>query len=239
MATEKNPQELTIRGRLSYPYFTYASALAFQKNYSRYPKKDEDVKPSIQMLLDQSQADLLVKHVLNELLPWADQMHKKEPKKFELQPMHTKKLRKILEEGDWEVEKIVNLIQPVNKKTLELAPEAVFSTTVSGRKMQDLVQKALIKDESELKNQMEELVIPPRGTILPIEDTTHTMYAGCNVGTRINMWPYLSSGSPQIIASTSVVVFLSDNTPFSTAGSMDEDAFIEDVGDMFLEDNED
>lgn len=205
--TSTNPQELTIRGRLSWPTFSHAAAVK-RNAKSDYPKADaSEVKPDFSLLLTQVQADKLVAHLRDEFLPWAEEQGKK-GERSGLEAGQAKKLRKVLDEADWETEGIVNIIGPVHEKTAELAPEAVMQVKVSGQKGRDLPQKAIVRQQSELRVPDEELVIPARGLILPVSDTNLELYPGSIVGATINLYAFVSGKTPGIIASTAAAIFL-------------------------------
>lgn len=227
--SDVNPQEITIRGRLSYPNWTHEEALRFNAK-SDFPKKPEDVRPSVNMLLGQAQSDKLVAHLKDVFLPWCAEQHKLGPKeRSALKPGDVKKLDRILTEQDWDVDKVLGLLSPVPEKTLELAPEAVVSVKVQGFKATDFKKKAVVRDASVLRNQLEDIEIPERGLILDLADTTIDMYAGCVVGATINLFAFLASGQPGITANTPAIVFLADAPTFSSGGSgVDEDALFMD-----------
>ena len=96
-----DPQTVTIRGRLSFPNFTYAAALK-QNLKSKFPKKEEDVRPNFQLLLNEVQGDKLVAHVRDVFIPWCVEQEKAGAKSG-LTAAQAKKLTKILDEGDWEI----------------------------------------------------------------------------------------------------------------------------------------
>lgn len=218
---EINPQVTTIRGRLSWPNFTYAQALK-QNTTSTYPKKEEDVKPSFNLLLSQAQADKLVSFIKDTFLPWCVQ-NEKDGAKSALTAGQVKKMTRALDEADWETEGVLGLINKVHEKTAELAPEAVMSVKVNGFKGSDLELKAVVKAEDELRNPTEDLIIPARGLILPIGDTTHELYPGSMVAAQINMFAFVSAGNPGITASTSTAIFVGHAERFGGGGTLDED----------------
>ena len=54
------PKDLTIKGRVSYPTFTYAEAVS-RNTKSKYPKADVNmIRPSVDLLLAPSAAEKLV-----------------------------------------------------------------------------------------------------------------------------------------------------------------------------------
>lgn len=229
MATAtKDPQSILIRGRLSWPKFTYAEALK-QNASSKFPKKDEDVRPNFQLLLDETQADKLVTHVRDVFLPWCVEQGKNKDKSG-LTEAQAKKITKVLDEADWEVDGVMGLIKPVHEKTKPLAPEAVMSVPVNGFKGQDLTLKAIVRSESELANPTDDLIIPERGMILPVADTTHELYPGSIVAAELNLFAFVGA-NVGITASTSDVVFIRDADRFGGGGGIDEDELFMDLDD--------
>lgn len=222
MATAtKDPQSILIRGRLSWPQFTYAQALK-QNAGSKFKKNDEDVRPNFQLLLDEVQAEKLVTHLKDVFLPWCIEQGKAKEKSG-LTEAQVKKMVKVLDEADWEVDGILGLIKPVHEKTQPMAPEAVMSVPVNGFKGQDLEVKAIVNDESQLKNSVDEVIIPERGLILPINDTNLEAYPGAVVAAQLNLFAFVGA-NVGITASTRTVVFVADADRFGGGGSdLDED----------------
>ena len=224
-----NPKIVTIRGRLSFPNFSYAQAVA-RNAKSQFPKADAaDVAPDFNLLLEQGQLDKLVKHVLDEFLPYCVEQEKKGEKRDALTQKEADRVRKLIEEEDWENQPPYIPIKPVPPKTMELAPEALVSVKVVGNKGMDIEEKAIVRSEDELAVPDPDLVVPERGMILPIASTTHTLYGGCNAVATLNLYAFLSGKTPGFSASASVVVFHSDNDRFGGGVAVDEDA-------MFLDD---
>lgn len=231
---DKNPQEVIVRGRLSYPSFTMADAIALNERskIQQYKKKPEDVRPSFSLIVEQAALDKLTKHIDEVFLPYAEALHKADPKaRGGLSPAQVTKLRKIIGEGDWEVDPLPGLIKHVPEKTAELAPEGVAVVKANGFKGRDMILKALVRDEDELANQHEDIIIPSRGVILSVEDTKHELYPGSVVSTQLNLYAYESMGAPGISASTSTVIYVGDAPRFGGGGDIDEDSFFMDLDD--------
>lgn len=226
--TTNNPQVLTVRGRLSWPTWTYAEALK-RNTTSKFPKKDEDVRPNFSLLLGDGQAGKLVNHLLTEFIPWGEAQDKA-GEKSGITPAHAKKLKKILNEADWEVDGVLGLIRAVHEKSADLAPEAVMAVSINGFKGRDLERKAIVKDEDQLKVNDGTMVIPPRGLILPVEDTKLELYPGSIVAATINLFAFTAAGNPGITASTGAAIFAADADRFGGGGGeIDEDSiFMED-----------
>ena len=221
------PKDLTIKGRVSYPTFTYAEAVS-RNVKSKYPKADVNtIRPSVDLLLAPSAAEKLVEYLLGEFLPYVEGLGKQDAKGG-LSAGEVKLLKRALNEADWETEGVLGLIRPVGEKTKELAPEAVLSLKVNGLQKTDFDLKAVVRSADQLANPMDDLIIPDRGTILPLSDTKLDLYPGSNAGATINLWAFVSGKTPGITASTGTIVFLSDNERFGGGGGLDEDAIFAD-----------
>jgi len=227
-----NPQNVTLKGRISFPAFTYAEALKRDAK-SNFPKPDKaDVRPGFDLLLTQAQADKLVTHLRDVFLPWCIEQEKAGNNKSALTAAQAKKLLRVLDAGEWDVDGIVGLISAVHEKTAELAPEATMSVKVNGPKGQDLPRKAVVKSKDQLKNQVDDVVIAPRGEIFPLEDTTLDIYPGAYVAATLNLFAF-TGANVGITASTGAVIFVEDRDRFGGGGAViDED-------DIFLDDDED
>lgn len=227
MASEKNPQEITVRGRLSWPTWTYAEALK-RNPKSKFPKPDDEVKPSFSLLLGEAHAEKLVNHLKDVFLPWCLEQEKAGAKSA-LTAAQVKKVTRILDEADWETDGVFGLIKAVHEKSRDLAPEAVLELKVNGFKKRDIELKAVVKDESQLANPTDDLIIPARGLILPVEDTKLELYPGSIVASTINLFAFVGA-QVGITASASTAVFVGDADRFGGGGNaIDED-------EMFMDD---
>jgi hypothetical protein len=222
----KSPKNVTIYGRLSFPTFDYQRAVA-KNATSQYKKADPaDVTPDFNLLVEQAQLDKLKKHVLDEFLPYCEEQHKKGEKRDALEPGHVAKLRKMIEAEDWETQPPYIPIKPVSDKTAELAPEALASVKVLGNKGTDILQQAIVQDESELAVPDPDRVDYP--VILPIAQTVHSLYGGCYAAATLNLYAFVSGKLPGFSAAASVCVFKADGDRFGGGVSVDED-------EMFLD----
>ena len=104
----------------------------------------------------------------------------------------------------------------------------MLSLKVNGLQKTDFDLKAVVRSADQLANPMDDLIIPERGTILPLSDTKLDLYPGSNAGATINLWAFVSGKTPGITASTGTIVFLSDNERFGGGGGLDEDAIFAD-----------
>lgn len=225
-----DPQNITIRGRLSWPNWTYADALK-QNVKSKFPKKDDEVRPSFNLLLTQARTQRLVTHLTDVFLPWCAEQEKNGGKSG-LSAAHIKKLNRILADQDWEADGVMGLIYNVHEKTKELAPEAVSSVKVNGFKGRDLDLQAVVKSEADVKAPADDLIIPDRGLILPVNDTKLELYPGSVVAATINLFAFVSANQPGITANTSTAIFVEHDDRFGGGGALiDEDS-------VFMDDDE-
>ena len=225
-----NAQNVTIRGRLSFPNLTYAEALRLQAT-SDYPKKDEDVSPSFKGLVEQHQLDKLTKHLTEVFLPWCEEQYdttKKVGKKSALSAKEVRKITAIIEAADWEDESLLGLIYPIREATKELAPETVASIRVTGFKQTDIRQMAIVRSEDELKVPADDMIIPSRGLILPVDDTTHELYPGAMVISTLNLWAFMTGNNVGVTASSPACIFVHDAERFG-GGGIDEDEIFMDL----------
>ena len=222
----KSPKNVTIYGRLSFPTFDYQQAV--KKNAtSDFPKADvADVTPDFNLLLEQAQLDKLKKHVLDEFLPYCQAQHAKGDKRDALDAGQVAKLVKLIESEDWESQPPYICIRPVNAKTAELAPGALASVKILGNKGTDVVQQAIVQDESELSVPDPDRVDYP--CIMPIGQTVHSLYGGCYAAATLNLYAFVSGKQPGFSAAASVCVFKADGDRFGGGVSVDAD-------EMFLD----
>jgi hypothetical protein len=216
----KSPKNVTVYGRLSFPNFTYQEALARNAG-SQFARPDAEVKPDFNVLLEQPQLDKLTSHLVNEFLPFTVEREKAGEKRDALTQAQVDKILKTIESGDWDSQPPYLAIKPVPEKTMELAPEAVASLKVQGNAGQDIVQKAIVNDESELSVPDPDLVSFP--VIRPIAQTVHSLYPGCYVAVTLNLYSFVSGKLPGFSAGVDTVVFKADGDRFGGGVSIDED----------------
>jgi hypothetical protein len=221
-----NPKIVTIRGRLSFPVFSYDQAVA-RNQKSNYPKDAADVTPEFHLLLEQAQLDKFIKHVTEQFLPYCEEQSKKGEKRDALDAKQIGRITKLIEDQDWDAQPPYIPVKPVPEKTQELAPEALVSLKVVGNKGMDMEQKAIVNDESELSVPDPDLVQFP--VIKPIGQTVHSLYGGCQAVATLNLYAFISGKTPGFSASASTVVFKADGDRFGGGIAVDED-------EMFLDD---
>jgi hypothetical protein len=222
----KSPKNVTIYGRLSFPTFDYQQAVA-KNAKSQFAKADAaDVTPDFNLLVEQAQLDKLKNHLLTEFLPYCVEQEKKGDKRDALTQAQADKLVKLIESEDWDSQPPYICIKPVPAKTQELAPEALASVKVLGNKGTDIVQQAIVQDESELAVPDPDRVDYP--AIMPIGQTVHSLYGGCYAAATLNLYAFVSGKLPGFSAAASVCVFKADGDRFGGGVTVDED-------EMFLD----
>lgn len=219
-APEKNPKTVTIYGRLSFPNFTMAQALARNAN-SQYKKTDDEVKPDFNLLVEQAQLDKLVSHLTDVFLPYCKQQHDDGEKRDALDDAAVKKLLAVLKKADWDTQPPYLSIKAVAEKTALLAPEAVASIKIVGNVGSDIELKAIVNTEDELLVPDPDQLTWP--TIKPIGQTVHQMYGGCYVAATLNLYAFISGKLPGFTASAAVAVFKADGDRFGGGVAVDED----------------
>ena len=222
MANKKNPATVTIYGRLSFPTFTWQEAVERNRTAPRniQVSKDEDVKPSFNLLLEEAQLDKLMTHIKDVYLPWVSDQHKAGADRFkQLDDKQVARLVKQLD-SDWTEQPPHILLKPVSDKSLALMPEAVASVKLSGNKGEDMTLKAIINSEEELAVNDGQIVTFP--TIRPINESVHNMYPGAYVAATINLYAYYNS-APGLSGGCATPVFKADADRFGGGVEIDED----------------
>lgn len=222
MANKKNPATVTIYGRLSFPTFTWQEAVERNRTAPRniQVSKDEDVKPSFNLLLEEAQLDKLMTHIKDVYLPWVSDQHKAGADRFkQLDDKQVARLVKQLD-SDWTEQPPHILLKPVSDKSLALMPEAVASVKLSGNKGEDMTLKAIINSEEELAVNDGQIVTFP--TIRPINESVHNMYPGAYVAATINLYAYYNS-APGLSGGCATPVFKADADRFGGGVEIDEE----------------
>jgi hypothetical protein len=215
----KNPKNVTVYGRLSYP--TWTAKAAYERSLKgSYPAADvASASPDFNLLLEQAQLDKLVAHITTEFLPYCIEQSNKGEKRDVLSQKEVTDLLKQLEspfDGPYNT-----CIKPVPDKTADLAPEAVASVKVIGGKGSDMELKAIVNDDAELLVPDPDILKFP--IIKPIGQTVHQMYGGCYVAATLNLYAYHNGKHPGFSAGSGVAVFKADGDRFGGGASVDED----------------
>lgn len=215
----KNPQTVTIYGRLSYPTWTHAEAVARNAG-SNYPQPPEQVTAEFNLLLEQAQVDKFITHVKGEFLPFCLDQFQKNEKRNALDDKQIQRILQVLE-GDLENQPPYVPLKVVPEKTAPLAPEAVAMIKIKGPRQADIEQLAIVQSEDELAVPDPDLLQFP--VVKPIRQTVHQMYAGCYVAATVNLYAFLSGKTPGFSASASKAVFKADGDRFGGGVDIDED----------------
>lgn len=227
-AKQKDPKTVTIYGRLSYPTFEYARAVA-RNATSQYKKADPaEVKPDFNLLVEQPQLDKLITHVKDVYLPYcveqAGQPGATIGKKDALGVAEVKRILKVIDDGDWEAQPPYIPIKKISDATALLAPECVAAIKVVGNNGTDIELRAIVNNEDELSTAAAakgDIITFP--CILPIGQTVHSMYGGCYVAATLNLYSFISGKLPGFSGSSSVAVFKTDGDRFGGGVAVDED----------------
>lgn len=220
-APAKNPKAVTIRGRASFPRWTYAEALA-ANDKSKFKKTDvSQVAPEFNLLVEQAQLDKIVNHIRTEFLPYAAAQFAKGPKERDaLDPKTIKKIEDLLDSGDWADQPPFLPIKVVGEKTAELVPEAVASIKVTGPKGADIDLKATIQHEGQLLVPDPDILTYP--VTRPIEQTVFQPYAGAYFAATLNLFAFIQSNSIYgISAGANVAFYVGDLEGERLGGGMD------------------
>lgn len=211
---------ITLSGWLSFPSFTAAEAYALSQR-GQFPNKDvASSAPHFQLLLNDVQWDRFKEHCVNVFLPHCADQYKAGEKRNALEPAEVKNLIDAVEAGGSNVYNTP--IKVINDKTAALRPDAVAAIKVVGGKGQDMDLRAIVNDGSELAVPDPDRLTYP--VILPVNMTTHSLYAGCRVMSTISFYSYKNGRLPGFSASANVVVFKADDTAFGGGGAIDEAA---------------
>lgn len=192
MANAVNPKSVTIYGRLSFPRFTHAEAVAGNKK-SQFVEADESkVKPEFNLLIEQAQLDKLKDHLRNVFLPYTEEQYKKDPKsKDALDPTVVKKVLAMIDSEDWGDTPPTMFIKPISEKNKESAPEAVASVKIVGSPGSDITLKATVHSEDQLAVPDPDILTYP--LVKNLQETVFQMYAGAYVASTLNLYAFFSS----------------------------------------------
>ena len=218
-----NEATITIYGRLSYPIWGHAEAVA-RNAKGNYVLPADQVTPEFNLLVEQAQFDRFKNHVLNVFLPYCVAQEKAGEKRNALSQADADRLIKLIESEDWDAQPPYIPIKAVPEKTVELAPECLAMIKVKGQRSQDLEQRAIISSETEMLNPDPDLIVDEKNKkILPIGQTVHQMYPGCYVTATLNLYAFISGKLPGFSASTSIAVFKADGDRFGGGVQMDSE----------------
>lgn len=225
-ATATNPKAVTIRGRVSFPRWTYKEALAANEK-SKFRKTDESkVAPEFNLLVEQAQLEKLTTHILDVFLPYAEQQFAKDPKNRDaLDPKTVKKIQDLIASGNWEDQPPFLPVKVVGEKTAELAPEAVASVKVGGPQGADMDIKASVWSVDQLLVPDPDILSWPVSK--PIEQTVFQPYAGAYFAATLNLSAFIQSNTIYGISAYANVAYYVGNLEgerFGGGAEVDEEA---------------
>lgn len=217
----KNPAVVTLWGRLSFPIWTMAEALARNADAPvNIRRKEDTVSPEFSLLLEENQYEKFMTHVKDVYLPWQIQNFKLGEKRQVLDEKQVKQILSVLE-GDLELQPPHIPLKVVGEKSLALAPESVARIKVNGTRGQDIVKKAVVNGEDELTvPDPDRLVFP---YVAPIQQTVHELYPGCIAAATLNLYSFVSGKLPGFSASAGTIVFKADAERFGGGVAIDEE----------------
>ena len=220
--SDPNPKKATIYGRLSFPVWTAVEA--HERNAKgQYPSKDvASANPNFTLLLSKAQWEAFAKHCTEVFLPYCEQQYKNEGAKGKdaLAPAEVKALIDGL--TDIENQLYNSPVKPVHEKTAALAPEAVVAVKCIGPKGGDIVQKAIVRSENELRIPDPDILLWP--AVVPIDASKFQMYPGAVVGATLSLYAYHNGKHPGFSAGVTTAVFRMDAEKFGGSVDVDEDA---------------
>ncbi len=217
----KNPKNVTIYGRLSFPTWTAQAAYDLSQKGKFPASSPAEAAPHFQLLVEDAQFNKLVDHVRNEFMPYSVEQEKQGEK------------RDSLDQGEWDLlmdqidkknfaKGVYNTpFKAIHEKTAPLAPEAVAAVKVTGTKGVDFDLKAVVNEESELAVPDPDLLKFP--VIRPIHVTVHDMYPGAYVAATLNLYAYRNGKLPGFSAGASTAVFKADGERIGGGVGIDED----------------
>ncbi|QIN93898.1 ssDNA binding protein [Microbacterium phage Hannabella] len=220
-AATKNPKQVTIKGRLSFPRFTHKEAVA-ANDKSKFKKADpNEVSSEFNLLIEQDQLDKLKDHILNVMIPYIEEQNAKKEKRDSLSPKLIQKIKDKIASEDWDGSPFLPM-KPVSEKNLESAPESVASVKITGPKGADITLKARVEDESQLVIPDPDILSWP--TIVSLDKSVFSMYAGAYVAATLNLFAFESSSTINgISAGANTAVYLGNLEGARFGGGVDVD----------------
>ena len=219
--SDKDPKNVTFYGWLSYHTFTAQEAYDRSLKGS-YPAKDvASASPDFLLLVKPGQFEKVLTHCTDVFLPYCAEQHKKGEKRDALD---TKEVKQLIEgiTGDLADQMLNSPFKSVNEKTAELVPDAVAAVKVIGPKGGDFDLRAIVRDESELAVPDPDLIFPP-AKVMPINETVHQFYPGCEVAVTGNLYAYHNGKLAGFSMGANVAVFRGDGERIGGGVAVDED----------------
>ena len=218
---DKNPKQVTIKGRLSFPRFTHKEAVA-ANDKSKFKKADpNEVSSEFNLLIEQDQLDKLKDHILDVFLPYVEEQVAKKEKRDTLSAKLIQKIKDKIAQEDWDGSPFLPM-KPVSEKNAEAAPEAAASVKVTGPKGADITLKARVEDESQLVIPDPDILTWP--TIVALDKSVFQPYAGAYFAATLNLFAFESSSTINgISAGANTAVYLGNLEGARFGGGVDVD----------------
>ena len=230
-----DPKNVTIRGRVSFPSWTHAEAVA-KASKSTIPQIAQkavndpgSITPEFTLLVEQAQLDKLIQHLENEFIPYVEAQFAAKEKRDALDPKYVKKIVDRLASGEWN-DGVPHLpIKVINEKTADLAPECVAGIKVIGPKGGDIVLEATVFSEDQLSTPDADILKYP--VRKPIHETNFVPYPGAYFAATLNLYAYFGSSSVYGIGAGANIAFYLGNYEgerFGGGGAVNEDEIFAD-----------
>lgn len=238
MATLEKPAGINAGGRLSFNHLTAQAAYdSAHRVGSKLPPKQrpqtvDDAKANFVLLLNSTGKERIIKHVLEDVIPWFRQEVKNGNPKVQVTDDHIDTIEELIKDETWrDGRNGTTPFREVDPKTLEMAPTAALAMTIKTyRDGVDFKQEAFVTEE-------EQLVSKPfsKKAVFPIEDTVFELYSGAYVKSTVTFWIGDAGGMPYLNCNANSVVFWKDASRFG-GGSTDVEGMLEeDDDDLFYD----
>lgn len=219
-----DPREVTLYGRLSYPTFTAQGAFELSQRGKHPVASPAAAKPSFMLAVEADQLKKFRDHVENQFFPFIEQRAKEGEKSNALD---AKQVALLKESIDANGAGVCNTPwKEMNDKAQETFPEAVALLKFIGNAGVDLKQMAIVRNEDELAVPDPDILRFP--VLLPINETVHTMYAGCYVAVTCNLYAYTQGKLPGFSAGATTAVFKQDGDRIGGGVEVNEDEIFAD-----------
>lgn len=221
---EIDPRKVTIYGRLSYPTFTAQEAFELSQRGNYPAASPAAAKPGFMLAVEADQLKKFRDHVENQFFPFIEQRAKEGEKSSALD---AKQIALLKESIDANGSGVCNTPwKEMDDKAQETFPEAVALLKFIGNAGVDIKQMAIVRDEDELAVPDPDILRFP--VLLPINETVHTMYAGCYVAVTCNLYAYTQGKLPGFSAGATTAVFKQDGDRIGGGVEVDEDEIFAD-----------
>lgn len=238
MATLEKPTGINAGGRLSFNHLTAQAAYdSAHRAGSALPPKQrpqsvEDAKANFVLLLNGTGRDRIIKHVLEDVIPWFRQEVKDGNSKMFITDADIDTIEALIKDETWrDGRNGTTPFRDVDEKTAEMAPTAALAMTVKAyHPGTDIKQEAFVTDEEQLNTKPFS-----KKAVFPIDDTIFELYSGAYVKATVSFWIGEAGGMPYLSCSANSVVFWKEGSRFG-GGSSDVEGMIEEDDDDLFDD---